>query len=199
MEFFHTFFERSFYSQFYLLSQAGLKDCLYVSLRVYENMNDYKIFRGELELGIPIQFQTNIGKKVYDVIPTGFPGLDLFSNKIIGTLVEDKISGWKTYPCEIYDRGNNRIEGYSIFSVTGRCSAIDYSKSKKIMIQPFTLQGKPVEGIRGLYFDPDSWDGKDIFTPENSKFTFVTERVKKLFEKYRITNIQFKKITEFEH
>lgn len=187
------------FSEFYLLSQAGLKDCLYVSLKIYENMNDYKIFRGELELDIPIQFQYNVGKKIYDIIPTGFPGLDLFSNKIIGKLAEYKISGWKTYPCEIYDRGNKRIEGYSIFSVTGRCSEIDYSKSKKIMIQPFTPQGRPVEGIRGLYFEPDSWDGKDIFTPENSKLTFVTEKVKGLFEKNRFTNILFKKITEFEH
>jgi hypothetical protein len=185
------------YSQFYLLSDKGLRGALYVLPKT--TLEDYKLFRGETELDSPIKFYPNVGEKAYDLVGSGYAGLDLFSIKIINMLNEQKISGWKTYPCELYDRGSNMIEGYFIFSVTGRCSAIDYSKSEKIMIQPYTPQGKPVEGIRGLYFDADSWDGTDIFTPKNSKLTFVTERVKRLFEKNRFTNIQFKKITEFEH
>jgi hypothetical protein len=185
------------FNEFYLLSDKGIRDALYVLPK--NNLEDYKLFRGELKLSLPLIFYQNIGKKAYDLIGSGYAGLDIFSNRILKTLTEHKISGWKSYPCEIRDRDNNIIEGYSIFSVTGRCGEIDYSKSKKIMIQPFSPQGKPVEGIRGLYFDPNSWDGMDIFTPNNTKLTFITEKVKNLFEKNRFTNIQFMRIIDFEH
>lgn len=185
------------YSQFYLLSDKGLRGAYYVLPET--TLEDYKLFRGETDLDSPIRFYPNVGKKRYDLIGSGYAGLDLFSNRVINKLVEHKISGWKTYACEVYDWDNDLIEDYSLFSVTGRCSVIDYSKSEKIIIQPFTPQGKPTEGIRGLYFDLASWDGADIFTPESSKLTFVTEKVKRLFEKNRFTNIQFKRITEFEH
>jgi hypothetical protein len=185
------------YSKFYTKSIAHLSNAFWAV--PVQQFDAYQLFKGKMELDEPIKFKPNIGKKIYDLIGSGYSGINLFSNKVINILKENNISGWKTYPCEIYDWDSNIIDGYSIFSVTGRCSAIDYSKSEKIMIQPLSPKGKPVEGIRGLYFEPNSWDESDIFTPENSKFTIVTEKVKRLFENYNISNVTFKKLTEYEN
>ena len=183
------------YNQFYILSDSDLKDALYVLPN--NQLEDYKLFKGELELTSPIIFYPNIGKKANDLIGSGYAGLNLFSSKITSMLMEHYITGWKTYPCEIYDWNSNKIEGYTIFSITGRCGILDFSKSEKVMMPPLGPKGKSIEGLKGLYFEPDSWDGADIFTPEGTKLIFVKEKVKKLFEENSITNITFKKITEF--
>ena len=184
------------FTKLYSIYDEDLKGALYIQPK--NQFDHYKIFRGELELIFPIIFYPNIGKKAYDLVGSGYAGLNLFSSKIINMLKENKITGWKTYPCEIYDWDNNKLEGYSIFSVTGRCSAIDYSKSEKFIKQPYSPKGRPVNALRGLYFESGSWDESDIFTPEDSMFSIVTEKVKELFEENKITNIKFERITGIE-
>jgi hypothetical protein len=50
----------------------------------------------------------------------------------------------------------------------------------------------------GLYFDLKTWDGSDIFVPESTGYTIVTEQVKIAIEKAKFKNIYFKRLTEFE-
>jgi hypothetical protein len=50
------------------------------------------------------------------------------------------------------------------------------------MKQPYPPTGKAIEATKGLSFDLNSWDGSDTFTPEKSKFTFVTKKIRNLWE-----------------
>ncbi len=164
------------------------------------DLDDYKLFRGEIQIHLnnKLVFYNNYGKKTYDIISSGFAGLYLFSDKIINILIDNKINGWKNYPCLLYDRNLNEIKGYSIFAVTGRCGSIDYNKSEKIIIQPYSSSGKPVDAIKGLFFEKETWDNSDIFTPLNTKYTFITSKVKEILENNKVSNIKFEKITEIE-
>ena len=50
----------------------------------------------------------------------------------------------------------------------------------------------------GYYFDENSWDGSDVFRPEGTRMTLVTERTKNLIEGCFATNFTFKPILEVE-
>jgi len=118
-----------------------------------------------------------LGSKTFDFLNSGYAGLNLVSKKIIELFNNNAISGWRSIPVRI--KGYETYD-YFILTVTGRCSAINYEKSELFIKAPFTPTGKPIEAKRGLYFDLISWDGSDVFTPENSMFTFVTEKVVKI-------------------
>jgi hypothetical protein len=181
------------YKDFYVISDKDSRGTL--TLLPSLNLDYFKLFKGESNVDEPLVFQKNYGNKLFDLLFSGVAGLYLLNERVISIIEGSQITGWKTYSCKIEPSGNTN---YLVFATVGRCGAIDYSKSEIFMKQPFTPTGKAVEAKRGLYFDLNSWDGSDVFTPDNSKFIFITEKVKKLFVKNKVTNITFENITQFE-
>lgn len=63
----------------------------------------------------------------------------------------------------------------------------------------------PVPGGKGryrsidLFFEPSSWEKSDIFVPEGTGFTIVTEEVKTAIQNLKPINIRFDCITEVEN
>lgn len=51
----------------------------------------------------------------------------------------------------------------------------------------------------GLYFDPVSWDGSDVFLPKGNGRTFITEDLKSALERAGITNVYFTALSEAEN
>ena len=52
---------------------------------------------------------------------------------------------------------------------------------------------------KGLLFEPESWDGSDLFTPaENVGYVFMVEAVKKAFERAKIRNVAFTPLDQYE-
>lgn len=159
------------------------------------NADFYKLFKGEFIPEHVVECIPSLGSKTFDFLNSGYAGLYMVSKKIIELFNNNAISGWSSIPVRI--KGYEGYE-YYLFTVTGRCSAIDYEKSEASIKAPFTTTGRPVEAKRGLYFDLSSWDGSDVFTPEESMFTFVTEKVEKLLYKNKVTNLIIENITKFE-
>lgn len=185
------------FNQFYYLSEKVTRDAFCASSG--KNIDDYKLFRGEIELDSPIKFYPNIGKKIYDAVGSGYALFYLLSNRITEVLTTHNITGWKTYSCELYGWDGKRVEGYSIFSVTGRSGPIDWSNSEKFIKDPYVPGGGAADMLRGIYFGLDAWDGSDIFTAEGgTAFTFVTQKVRDLLLFNKITNISLERVTEIE-
>lgn len=52
---------------------------------------------------------------------------------------------------------------------------------------------------RGLYFDPDTWDGSDIFMPGGrTGWVFVLDHVRDALEKAHVKNVAFQRLDEVE-
>jgi hypothetical protein len=145
---------------------------------------------------LKFRFSDSFGNKYYDLIFQNVSSF-LFSSKIINLLLENNITGWKAYPAVIYDKKSNIIDGYSLFEVTGKCSTIDWNKSEKFKKQ-FVPNAPFADMLRGIYPDLSTWDGSDIFMVEGKLFMFVTEKIKSIFTKNKITNVEVIKSTEFE-
>lgn len=164
-----------------------------------ENIDDIALFFGEADKNEAVKFIHLQGKTACDVISCSFAYIVLVSRKLHNLLEDNKITGWDSYPIEAYGKGKIKLEGYHGFSVTGKCGPILDEKSKRTLTPPRVPGAPSYYAHVGLYFDPNTWDGSDIFCPEGTYQTFVTERVKQTIEQASITNATFSKITEMEN
>lgn len=185
-------------NKFYILTDKDSKDC-YCALFQNNRINDVSLFKGieNKTDDAPYILRYNYGKKLNDIVATGYPGLYLFSDKIINILITNKVTGWKTYPCLFLDKNNKEIYGYSVFSVVGRCDCINLLESD-VFERAMVKNGRPAKMLSGLSFDINTWDGNDIFSPKGTMFTIVTQKVRDVLIKEGLSNILLKDITEYE-
>jgi hypothetical protein len=141
-------------------------------------------------------FVHEMGGRIYDVLPTTNSGIYLVSIKFISVLESNHFSGWATNSIKAYDKDNNRIDNYYVFKVKGKAGPHDKSMSEDIMIQ---YPGRSVLGKKGLYFEPETYDGSDIFILKNSLHIIMHFKVKECLEKAKITNAEFTNLTEYKY
>jgi hypothetical protein len=187
------------YSKFYEFHDRMTRGA-YNAIRTIDQtpFDGVKLLRGELNVNMSFRFAYHFGTKVYDLVAIGWAGIYLLSDKVINLLREHQITGWITYSTILYDKKDKEIEGYSLFSVTGRSGPIDWAKSEKFVKDPYVPGGGRADMLRGVYFDLDTWDGSDIFLADGTLYTFVTQKVRDLLVKNKVTNILLERVTEIE-
>jgi hypothetical protein len=159
----------------------------------------FRLLRGELSPAAPVRVKHAMGGKPGDLIWTTWAAVFLIAERVRKLLEDAHVTGWKTYPVEVTDRQKAIVPGYHGFAVTGRCGAFDPSKSQ-IVIKPAPVpRGRASPFRRGLYFDPATWDGSDVFCSDDGSGTVVvTPRVQELFRRNKLTNVRFQRLTDFE-
>jgi hypothetical protein len=55
-----------------------------------------------------------------------------------------------------------------------------------------------MDGIRGLYFGLDAWDGSDVFSPQGAYTVIVTDAVREAVKAAGLTNVEFVPVVEYE-
>ena len=170
-------------------------------------------FRGEIDLssdkvhsltrgkwisrnGINIKYALG-GTRPRDVIWTTIDHpVIIVSQRVIDLLKRERLTGWSTYPVTVYGRSEDIIEGYLGLSVTGRCGKIENAQS--LLVQRHTVCCT-YSVYKGLYFDPETWDGSDCFmTPGREDWIFITDAVKKAFGREKIRNIKYRRLDLIE-
>jgi len=123
---------------------------------------------------------------------------DVIIEKSIAELLkENGITGYRLYEVIVFGKGMKKYSNYYGLSVTGRCNTKDYYRSKLIY-----LGSANIPYLKGVYFVNDYWDGCDFFVEEpdeKGNFTariYVSEKVVNLFKKFKVQNIEFKKLSE---
>src|SRR4051812_1019570 len=83
-----------------------------IGLKTDENgVNEHwKLIKGDCKgIEFPITFKQEYGKKLSDILDTGWPGLLLISSQIQTILEKNNLRGWKTFPIKLYDKKGNEI------------------------------------------------------------------------------------------
>lgn len=185
------------FDEFYIMRHIMDKNAFTVKAKesavYYEKAMD--LFTGNIMPESPIVFLKDRGRKIGDLIETDGYGIVLLSDRMINTLREGNFTGWSTFPVEVYDAKGEIINGYSGFSVLGKCGHYDKSLAKDVML-PGPL-GNLLPKKIGFFFEPSSWDGSDIFNSEGTWLMVVTGSVKEAIENIKATNIQFIRLTEY--
>lgn len=115
----------------------------------------------------------------------------MVSDEVIELLQKNHISGWKTYPVEVYTEEGMLLKGLNGFTITGRCGAVKPSLCEEVIIPPAYKGGPSVPGYKGDPLDLESWDGSDIFILEHTCYKYVTEKVQKILSKLTYSNVAF--------
>lgn len=154
------------------------------------------LLRGELTPKQPVIVRHAMGGIPKDFIWTTYAGPMIVRTTVVELLRTHEFTGWKTFPVEVYDRKGQNIQGYVGLAIYGRCGPIDNSQSE-VISHKYRPGGSPV--LRGLYFDPSSWDRSDLFmTSTNTAWVFVRDSVKIALERAKVTNITYRELTEAE-
>lgn len=112
-------------------------------------------------------------------------------------LRRESVTGWADYAAELRGVNNDEVTSLRGLVVTGRCGAIDNTKSVQVR-KPATSGPGEHDAWIGLFFDPATWDGSDIFIPKDSPYIVVDARVREIFEQALITNVVFVPLPEIE-
>jgi hypothetical protein len=131
-----------------------------------------------------------------EVIWTTHAAPIIIADSVVKLLRTQGFTGWSLYPVSVRNKQGQPVPGYSGLAVTGRCGNIDPSMSVQV---PRIFPGGISPVLKGLLFDPTSWDGSDFFMPiKRSGYVFVVEEVKKAFERAKIRNVKFEPLDQFE-
>ena len=156
----------------------------------------HALSRGELQTKRPIQFDASQGSKATDLLWTQLVTPVCVSGRVIRILSKNEVSGWSTYPVEVFDSEGALLSDYHGFVVTGSVCDADYSRSAVITKPPPAPRGKSYDVYKGLFFDEGQWDGSDLFWVGGVRV--VVEKVKRVFERSGVENVVFTPLPERE-
>lgn len=149
---------------------------------------------GDTKPQLPVVVERDEGTKIYDVIWTGWL-VPLVGPRFISVLRDNDVSGWDEYPVEIVDQRGEESDGFSGLVVRGRCGPLRDDLSE--VVEVVYPSGVRSTEYKGWLFDPETWDGSDVFVPTPcGPIFYVTSRVRDLLVREKITNIELEKATE---
>ena len=186
---------------FYLFSTQGYMTQFFAPPCNIGKEGNWKLLYGQYDsFDMPVIFQQEKsygGKKFTDFLNTGYAtNFSPISDKVLEILIDNNITGWKTYPIQVFDKKGNEVPGYHGFSIIGRCKDLDISLLKERVAVQYYESGPIREYYKGFPLDLSTWDGSDIFLLSGTGWNFITKRVYSLFKKQKITNITYEKVTD---
>ena len=124
-----------------------------------------------------------------DFIQASLMSIKLVTNRFVIALRDGAITGWMTYPVSI--QGVRVKQEYSGLAITGRCGPIQRHNS----IGSADSTG-PYKFSIGLKWDPDTWDGSDLFVPTGTTFLVATARTIDVMRKRKIKGVMAKPVKD---
>lgn len=135
------------------------------------------------------------GAKPGEVIWTTLAIPVIVADPVVQLLRSHGFTGWSLYEVSVHDKQGQQVPGYSGLAITGRCGPIDWAKGIEV---PRIFPAGIFPVWKGLFFDPASWDGSDLFMPEKSGSVLVVGEVKKALERAKVRNVDFTPLDQFE-
>ena len=135
------------------------------------------------------------GKRA-DLSCAGWPDLYIVSERFRDVMSE--LPGVNFLPVNILDKNLRDIEvNYFRPLITGNGGPLKKELSREILLRRIENGPEFLKKV-GLYFDPESWDGCDFFSPEKTLSIFITAKAKELASNYNFTNVRIEPISEKE-
>ncbi len=144
----------------------------------------------------PVVFEIVKGGRAGDFLWSD-PLLVLASARVLDLFYRHRFTGYAKYPVEVW-RKDERIAGYAGIAIVGRGGHIDQKMSKVRMVTDSGGLGRGIVAVDGLYFDPQGWDGSDIFNLEEfPKALLMVDRVWQSLQAAKVTNFRALPLSAF--
>jgi hypothetical protein len=119
-----------------------------------------RVLRGERPAP-SFEFFRESGKELQGVVWTTYAFYFLLEEGVIAAFHDAGLSGWTSYAVRLENEPDAKYHG---LAVQGRCGPINRTNAE-IEMRQFPGGLYPVR--RGLSFEPSSWDGSDVFMPDD--------------------------------
>jgi hypothetical protein len=186
------------FNKIYELAPAFVRGVLHVDAAdpKYNNVS-LLITRGEFRVDEAVVFRHDSGGRARDFV-CSTAGHIIGSPKVIDILKDNRFTGWTTYPVEIYNKQDEKLEGYAGLAIIGRCGYLDATNSKRVLV-PLYPGVQPSWQMQGLEFDPDSWDGSDLFCPGDVQpIILAVDKVVQALKKAKVTNMRAVALSDYQ-
>jgi hypothetical protein len=180
--------------EFYQLNVSSASAVMFVDIEGdYDTIMNCMHGRGSDEESFSANFY--MGRtKPSDFVRTTYANPLLISDKVRTLLIENRVTGWKSWPCHIVGKHGENYE-YHFLGVSGQCGPIKHNVDSIVSRKSGLID---VEYVRGMYFDLSEWDGSDICMPKRTGHRIVTKRVRDIFVKNKIKHCEMTDIREVE-
>jgi hypothetical protein len=179
----------------FTLGPAMKRGALHVAPVVGPKFDDRGLFLGTWSPAEPLPFVRYSGSP-RDMVSTTYAVPVLISDRMVEVL--QGFSGWQTYPCIIVRNTGERINDYQGLQILGRCGPVDAERGRQLWghITPATEPGLPPPHRWFTWFDPETWDGSDLFAPQGTAVRLITRRVAEALRKAKLTNLRIVPLRE---
>ncbi|WP_157261239.1 hypothetical protein [Paenibacillus wynnii] len=142
----------------------------------------------------PVTFEYVQGSINKDII-LGGGAVYLLSSQLIQALMEHNFTGWDTFKVEATGKDRVPIEGYEGLFITRTAGPFDYSFCQdKLMPNP---RGIMIPAYIGMGFDPQTWDGSDIFSLQNTTHVIVSRQVQEVLRKFKTNSVNLIPLNDY--
>jgi hypothetical protein len=151
------------------------------------------VFRGKMDPPHqPAPFKVVRGREQGDVLYTDLLGLS-FSARMAELLKSIHCTGFLPNPSIIYDRHDHTAVCSDAVWTQFRdgCGPLDYGRGYD-PTRPFTRRDAV-----GLYFEPSTWNGLDLFRPAKSPQVIITDRVARAIQAADVRGCQLVRTQEY--
>ncbi|HEX8705849.1 MAG TPA: hypothetical protein VF815_43845 [Myxococcaceae bacterium] len=186
------------FDRLFLWSTPGSSKAFRANLGVATRKEAFRLTRAEVHPPHSISAEWAMGRATpVEVIRTTFAVPIIIADSVEQLLRTQEFTGWRLYDVSVRGKEGQPIPGYKGFAVTGRCGNIDWAQGIEV---PRIFPAGVFPVWKGLFFDPTSWDGSDVFmsAEPDDGHVFVVEEVKQAFERAKIRNVEFTPLDQFE-
>lgn len=156
----------------------------------------------DLALGVgrvtkPIGFCRMSGSTPADLMGTADATVNIVSGRFVSVLRSVAATGWSLFPVELRLKADEPLPGYHGLSITGRAGPVQSELASDVIFRPFPGSA-PAAGKRGWCFEPETWDGSDVFTPDGHAALCVTEPVAEVLRASALTGLRTARMSDIE-
>ena len=165
----------------------------------FDHPNGFEISRAEHDVRVVAVNWTMGASSPSDIVWTTSAHPLIVSARVRQLFDDAGLTGWTTYPVNLFDKKGDSHPGYSGLAIVGRCGRIDLERST---IKLHEYPGGYFPHFGGYFFEESSWDGSDFCVDradhlgKSSMTRIVTRRVADLLKKHGIPNVQCVPLSE---
>jgi hypothetical protein len=143
-----------------------------------------------------VGFRVHVKRKLGDIVIPSSVWPDVVSPKVVAVLAEGGFTGWSSFPVHVAGPMGDQFLGYRGLSIAGRSGPIDDGLSERVVLPPPVPEGRASRALAGQCPEPGSWDGSDLFVPEDTMFTCVTTSVRDALVTAGVVGFRFERMSE---
>lgn len=154
------------------------------------------LFKGTpVASGISPTFRVVADEGYSEVATCEEPVLRLVSRRLYKKLGEARLSGWSATPATLIGVDAQKASQYLVLTVTGRCGGLVETLPKAVTRE---FEKRPYKTYVGAFFDVLSWDGSEVFSPEDSGWIIVTKHARNSIMAFGVPAIAFTRLADVE-